>query len=394
MSKLENLVNGIDDAESAKFDWDRDKQHLIDLISDLHLKADVDGDNMYISVPINAIKKATGEVRLLTGNEIDEWAVSGNISGLDYWGVYQWASILFNFTNGLIKIFISTTPELGKEPRQNFAMCFLQNKDYLRTNLRNKPNDGDFDTGKYQFMLSDFEYADVFKSLRRVVKYATSNKVTEPNFYAKINIGIITYLKDPNEDLRDGAYTETRRRDVFATPLASKLDGQPLDDVLKRVISGMSYDTPYVKYPKEFKDAPSTSVIDPITGATTTVTIPADEQALALMEKIRLYAAAYDSTLAEFEKVYLLNLSKSSGDASKNYAKVSLTKMGGKVYPQLESDRNGVFYAIVRKGENPYNLPTVEKTSSVEINTSTYSPDGAGFKVNSGSMPVPSNPGE
>jgi hypothetical protein len=66
-----------------------------------------------------------------------------------------------------LKIYIDKGYDVMKSPTQNFAICFTQNKDFMRKNMAMvKPLPDDFIHNKYEYVINeDFAYKDTFESL-------------------------------------------------------------------------------------------------------------------------------------------------------------------------------------------------------------------------------------
>jgi hypothetical protein len=334
MSKLDDLMTVVNSTESSQFDWDRDADKLIDFIADLCFKADVDGENMYLLVPMTVINK-NRNLKWLTKSQADEMACTGTVSGLGTYSLCEAASILYNFQNGLVKIFITRTSKWDKSAQENFAICFTQNKDFLRRKMAFvKPKDGDFEYGKYQFNAkdTDWQYANTFNSLRKVVKFATQHVVDLENFYQKINILMLKQFQDPLSAVRDDKYSETNIRKTATSPFSKTK--WLLTTQFTSMINGISYAKKYWKAKQTFSDGDTTS----------------EQQGLAALEAVRKAAIKVDPTFTEFEKVAMSNMWE---QGQENSAELKVTKTDDKIYAELMVARNGLVYYILRKGENP-----------------------------------------
>jgi hypothetical protein len=81
------------------------------------------------------VDEEAGSIHWLTEDEAEEFYLTGVVESLPTCTPKTWVSICVDETRNAMIAFISDNPRIDRSPQQNFAICFTQNKEFLRANM-------------------------------------------------------------------------------------------------------------------------------------------------------------------------------------------------------------------------------------------------------------------
>jgi len=339
MTTIESIVKEIEDFKERRFSWETGKQRVIDMIGGLHFQGEVDGDILYMALCMTFVSRADGEVHYLTTEEADEYYVTKRVSGLEMkWKPSQWVVAYFHMKKMFLRVMVTETCDVNRTARENFAVAFTQNKDFMREGMNMKPRDEDFIRDKFDIVISDsYEHRRVFVDLAKIIEWSKTHRVGAQNFYEKIYIPMARFFEDAQKVVRDERYAETQPRTIVEKPAEYKKHSLPV--FVRSTINGASYDSLFFREEVKFED-------EYVDGK---VRWTAEENGLSFLWTVIDYvnsgSAKANPMLEIVEKITLSNDWR-VGEA--NSAAFRIAKVNDEIIVELEVRQNGIVYILKR----------------------------------------------
>jgi len=345
MTRLENIINDIEAYKDSRFKWNRDGQKLVaDLVDALCFQGELDGDAFYLALCINFVNKKTGELRFLSEQEANEFYTTKTISGLDCgWVPCQWVSIYFQLKKRFLRVMETEELLVDRTPKENFAVAFTQNRDFLgRVNgglYKVAPPPGDFIRKKHDVVLESFDHQATFERLAKLIDWAKTHRIDEPNFYDKILIPLTEYFDDPLRAIRDDQYSETDVRKTLSMP--SYFERMSIPASVRSILNGPSYEDLFFSETIELH--PELSALGDVYKSAENVGLDFLWSVVTLINDGKTTKSSPVETTLE-----RVSLSNDWKDGEENVALFRIAKVKGQTIFELEVRQSGIVYLIHR----------------------------------------------
>ena len=134
MTYLDEIVSDINDIEKSIFNFDDELNTIMSRIEEIGFIGQVDHNYLYMAMLHQIINEKTGEIHNVTVQEADQYYISKDIVGWDYFKPFAWTFWFFNMDKNYIRAQVSFNSDGKKSPKENYGI--LYNK--LKPNLVGK----------------------------------------------------------------------------------------------------------------------------------------------------------------------------------------------------------------------------------------------------------------
>lgn len=262
MSKLDSLIQEIDEYRNRFFDYNRDFSTVLEQIENLDFLGEIDHDSFYmLQIEQVWVKDENGNktIHSLTSEEIDELFYNGGVAALGEIEIANAIHWYVNLKEEYVKAIVSTNYD------GEFTIRIDSPKDIYGEVFENasKPNSPYRVTDFVVSKLEDENAKSTFEKLIKVVKQSNTARISQ-DFDERIKQNMSFYWGNikHKERLIDDEYQETDIPELIEIPRPHKYVDLRLDRKFFNLVHGAGYDEINYKecgYIKQFLNATEAS---------------------------------------------------------------------------------------------------------------------------------------